>query len=181
MQSIINKNDQSSYVMFFSKSKIEKYRYLSNFSEIDTGLILLPDFPIVKLRNLVFPTVEHAFQASKLCLSDCEPEHLEMILKNKSPNDAKKFGNKTNFKKLKLVLNISEWNKQSVNIMQQILRSRYECDIKFKDLVNDIKEKNMKFLHFDRSGNKSFWGGYFQKSNGNWVGTNKLGELMNKL
>ena len=65
--------------------------------------------------------------------------------------------------------------------MQQILRSRYECDIKFKDLVNEIKGKNMKFLHFDRSGNKSFWGGSFEKSNGSWVGYNKLGELINKL
>lgn len=62
--------------------------------------------------------------------------------------------------------------------MKWIILYRFEKDVKFKSIVDNAMKNGIKLKHFDRLGRKSFWGGYYEKDSGIWVGQNKLGEIM---
>ena len=167
-----------SYIMFFSKSKNLDHRYLSNFQVIDKGIVIDENFPFRELHGERFHSIENAFQASKLCCANFDTESLD-IIQTLSPSDARKFGSKSNFKKHKKELDITTWNKMSIQVMKKLLKLRYDNDEKFRKTINFAKNNHIKLKHFERTGSKSFWGGFYK--DGEWKGTNMLGELMQEL
>lgn len=167
-----------SYIMFFSKSKNLDHRYLSNFQVIDKGIVIDENFPFHELHGKCFHSIENAFQASKLCCAKFNTESLD-IIQTLSPSDARKFGSKSNFKKHKKELDITTWNKMSIQVMKKLLKLRYDNDEKFRKTIDFAKNNHIKLKHFERTGSKSFWGGFYK--DGEWKGTNMLGELMQEL
>jgi hypothetical protein len=144
----------------------------------------LSTFVLNKICHLskVFPSVEHAFQFSKLSyldseISDAMYDKLYNHVLGLSPPEAKSFGSKTNFKKLKINLNTELWNKNSVSVMKTLLIERSKNDL----LFNEIIKKFDKIYHYERSGPKSFWGGSFKKNTKVFVGVNMYGKLLEEL
>lgn len=82
----------------------DEYRFLSNF---------YPS-PLV-FSNVVFPTVEHAYQAGK----SLDPEHRKRILADPSPGAAKRLGQEANLR--------DDWDDVKYQLMH------YLVTLKFKD------------------------------------------------
>tara|TARA_B110000027_G_scaffold39016_1_gene43120 strand:+ start:6945 stop:7403 length:459 start_codon:yes stop_codon:yes gene_type:complete len=151
---------------------------LSNFQVIDRGIVIDEKFPFHELHGKCFHSIENAFQASKLCCAKFDIESLD-IIQTLSPLEARNFGSKLNFKKHKKELDITVWNKMSVQVMKKLLKLRYDNDEKFKKTIEFAKNNQLKLKHFERTGSKSFWGGFYKDCE--WKGTNMLGELMQEL
>lgn len=119
------------------------YRFLSNFysSEIVYG-------------GVIFPTVEHAYQATKFPIGS---ETWERIWRAESPKKAKKLGQSPGMR--------SDWEDVKIGIMRDLLR------LKFQDgfLANELlKTMNDPLAEGNWWGDR-FWGVY--KGEGqNWLG-----------
>ena len=157
------------YILVHSRGASDDAKYLSSFTPC-----------VVTWRNKTYPSVENAFQAAKLSYLQNESDNLEALYKqftSVSSAEAKKLGTATSFKKHGIILDKKIWNQNSINIMKELLITRYNNDSKFASLL----EKYDKFYHFERSGNRSFWGGYFEKESGNFVGQNMYGKLLKNI
>lgn len=166
------------HILFFSKSKNLEHRYLSNFQIIDEGFIIDDTFFFKEMVGRKYHSIENAFQASKLCCAGFEMEYLDAMEKI-SPPEARRYGSKASFKKYKKELDVNEWNRISTPIMKHLLILRYNHDELFRKLIDDANRENVILCHFERTGEKSYWGGYFK--DGQWKGKNKLGKLMQQL
>lgn len=160
--------------IFYSKSKNLDLRYLSNFEECE-----------VNYEGKKYGSVEKGFQGLKYILSGYESVGKKFEVGNEydnlNGNEIKKLGGKGGFKKNGCELDIEKWNKESVGIMEGLIESRYKNDKKFRKIL----DKYDKIFHFERSGEKSFWGGNWKKGveriECNFRGKNKLGEIMIKV
>ena len=156
-------------IIFYSKSANHKARYLSNFQNLSPLLKIPDDFFIPSLRGISFISVENAFQA---CKTSAGYYDLEKIIEftNCTPQEAKILGSKKNLK-----INTFIWNQISYRCMYELIKLRIKSDGKFYEII----KSEGPFYHFDRSGSKSYWGGYFE--DGVWLGRNNLGEIFNTL
>jgi predicted NAD-dependent protein-ADP-ribosyltransferase YbiA (DUF1768 family) len=199
------RSESEDAVVFFSRSADKGLKSLSNFCEIE-GLLTIPeDFELELLRGIKFPSVENAFQAAKyagyaapssafvkrtqrpLYLSNPENDRARKmipinVLGKLNPREAKTFGGKKGMLKNDFQLTDPlDWENDSKRIMNALIRLRYQQDAAFKASILHFARKGKKFYHYERSGAKSFWGGYFPKAGGPWVGNNELGKIMNQL
>lgn len=138
--------------MYQISSFMDKYHFLSNFH-------ITP----ILYEGVTYPSVEHAFQAAKT-LNKAERMS---ILKAFSPGVTKRIGKTVSLR--------DDWESVKVNIMRDLL------EIKFSD--PDLREKllstkDARLIEGNTWGDK-YWGCIFYK--GNWVGSNKLGELLMNL
>ena len=113
----------------------------------------------IDLHGIKFPTVEHAFQASKTL---CENERI-MISQLSTPGQAKRAG-----RKLKLR---SDWEEIKINIMYELLQQKFAQPL-FRDLL--LNTDDIEIIE-DNNWNDYFWG----KCNGR--GENNLGKLLMKV
>ena len=152
-------------LLFHSRAKDPRGKVLSNF------------YPCNFIYNeRVFHSVEEAFQCMKFEYSS-RPDLYDQVFTD--PKAAKSAGSKTGMKKLKCVLNVEKWNNNSVQIMKDIIAARYSYDQEFKNIVDQCKNENIELYHFERTGEKSFWGGCFK--DGKFVGNNMLGKIIHSL
>lgn len=150
---------------FHSKSRENWKKWLSNFAVYDP--------------SGSYPSVEAQFQAMKFCYSN-HPEHRLLIdWKSHTPQDSKRFGSKTYFKKHNIILDVEKWNKDRDDIMAELLRIRLKKDKQFKDILKKCKKENIKLYHY--SLRDRYWGAYQRKSDGVIIGENKLGKILNLL
>lgn len=149
-------------LLFHSRAKDPRGKVLSNFHPCN-----------FKYNERVFHSVEEAFQCMKFKYSS-QPDLYNQVFTD--PKAAKSAGSKTGMKKLKCVLNVVEWNSNSFQIMKDIIAARYNCDQEFKNIVNQCRKENIELYHFERTGEKSFWGGCFK--DGEFVGKNCLGKII---
>lgn len=135
----------------------------------------------IKIQGLVYPSGEHYFHAMKVKRASNKPdEFLRFTIHGdiKSPSDAKKAGGKGGFKKMGLMLDFDKWNKVRDDTQREIIEARYRQHPVYKEVMDEAKKKGAVFRHFERSGEKSYWGGHVSKETGEWVGGNRLGILM---
>lgn len=164
-----------SYIKFFSKSKDERVRVLSNFAELD-----------VVLGNKHYKSGEHAFQSEKyLCAAGiCEEEDRKEKLKNHvkkieactSAVLAKQLGSKSKGMKM-TETECKEWNNSSIHIQFKICESklkRHEC---VREILKENMDENVLFLHQENRGKAPYWGGRLDKTTGKLIGKNMLGEI----
>jgi predicted NAD-dependent protein-ADP-ribosyltransferase YbiA (DUF1768 family) len=178
---------------FYSKSSNKNDKYLSNFQILKKDLTF---------RGCTFPSIEHAFNAAKFWYIKGKPYNIDKIPdavqhlrsdnngngKLISALDAKRYGSRTSFKKLKLELDENAWNKARFGIMKELVYARTLVDEVYRnDLINTAKN-NGRFFHFERSSAKSVWGGSFVKNTTeqnrcieNWRGSNYLGIIMDQV
>lgn len=176
-----------SYIKFFSKSKDERVRVLSNFAELD-----------VVLGDKHYKSGEHAFQSEKyicaagLARGDEERKeklknHVKKIEACPLAELAKQLGSKSKGMKM-TEAECKEWNKSSIYIQFKICESklkRHEC---VRELLRDHHTYGMVdgaepvlFLHQENRGKAPYWGGRIDKKTGELIGKNMLGEIWSRL
>lgn len=167
-------------LVFFSKSKNPDARYLSNFTDTDGLKIENVCFPTSNsvLENKVFPSIEHAFQGYKLAISNAPESIINSLIDSTDGKEVKRMGSKKFFKENGLVLDISSWTSKSMNLMRYLVRQRLHIDLKYREIIKNAIDNDIKLYHFERSGRKSLWGGFFEKQTGVWVGGNRLGKML---
>lgn len=129
-----------------------KYFFLSNF------------YPcMVEFEGLLYPSVEHAFQAAKTF--DIEKRKGFQVCP--TPADAKSFGKCVDLR--------HDWESVKIDIMLQLVRDKFtrnKSDINLKQLLIDTADA------FIEEGNKhgdKFWGTV------SGVGRNELGKILMKV
>lgn len=156
------------YVYFHSRSKGADEKYLSNFS----------DAVPIPYKGVVFPSIENAFQAAKYLYSSRTDRFATIA--NMTPVQARTAGSKSGMKKVGAVLDVSKWNEMNTGIMRALIRIRITHDHRFRRLLKDARDHNIKLLHYE-GGAEPYWGGYFKgskKSLDAFYGRNMLGEIM---
>jgi ribA/ribD-fused uncharacterized protein len=152
------------------RSSIE--RYLSNFW-----------LSSVVYKDVEFKSVEHAFQAAKYLYSN-RPELFAAIANEefKDPKKAKTLGGKGAFKERRATLDIDAWNRASVAVMTDLIRSRYQRDALFAKILRLARRQKVALLHYEspfgKRGAEPFWGGYFKTEDNTFYGNNMLGRIM---
>lgn len=124
----------------------DKYRFLSNFYPCN-----------VKWHDIVFPSVEHAFQAAKCA----NPEDYVRFL-HVTAGQAKRIGRSVALR--------SDWESVKLNIMKNLLRSKFsQPELKAKLLATGTEE----LLEGNHWGD-TFWG----VDETTLTGENHLGKLL---
>jgi hypothetical protein len=126
-----------------------EYRFLSNFY-----------FSPLKLGGIIYPTVEHAFQAGK---TKDKNERMEISLLN-TPGEAKRAGRKVKLRE--------DWEQIKLEVMEFLVRLKFEnyLDLKDKLLATGDAE-----LIEGNWWNDRFWGVCKGK------GENNLGKILMKI
>jgi predicted NAD-dependent protein-ADP-ribosyltransferase YbiA (DUF1768 family) len=157
------------YLYFYSGAKNATERYLSTFQPAS-----------VIYNGVMFPSIEHGFQAAKFLYSS-RPDLFESFTA-KTSLDAKRAGGKGAFKKVGAVLDSTAWNAHSQNVMKALVRSRVQRDSMFRRIIRLARKENVALLHYEKAfgkrGAEPFWGGYFQKESNAFYGKNTLGKIM---
>ena len=123
-------------------------------------------------------SAEHAFQFQKAANADGKVEDIEalctLIEAAETPQEAKSLGSKSSFKKHHLSLNVAVWNAKRDEIMEAIIRSKFENCPKLRAKVDFALKSGYQLFHFSRS--DRYWGCHVDKETGILVrGENKLG------
>lgn len=127
-----------------------EFRWLSNFWPCK-----------VNLRDLEFPTLEHAFQAAKTS----NIEERIVIQKLEKPGQAKRAGKKVTIR--------PEWPELKLKVMENLLRQKFsDRNPELKQLL--INTGNIELIE-GNNWNDVFWGIC------NGVGENNLGKLLMKI
>jgi ribA/ribD-fused uncharacterized protein len=118
------------------------YEFLSNFHP-----------STVRFEGVLYPTVEHAYQASKTL----DPKLRELIRKNKDPSVAKKLGQG--------IIVRENWQEDKIEIMRALIREKFENPfLRPKLLATEDAE-----LILNNKWNDRFWG-VCRGSGENWLG-----------
>ena len=157
-------------MLFWSRAADPDARYLSNFQSCP--FTLDADFPVVCLRGLTFPSVEHAFQAAKVGFSSGDPSSkLEELRSPISAVLAKRAGTRAAWARAGLILDTETWQEACEDVMERLVQARARVDPRFVDIARGADT----LYHYDRFG--LFWGGRWSKDNV-WIGQNRLGEII---
>jgi len=126
-----------------------EHRFLSNFSPCN-----------VEFEGMVFPTVEHAYQAAKTL----DLSLRQQIAALPTPGKAKRFGRQLELR--------PDWDRLRVSIMLQLLISKFTHE-PWRGLL--IATRDEELIEGNTWGDR-FWGA--ELVNGVWVGENKLGRSL---
>jgi ribA/ribD-fused uncharacterized protein len=124
-----------------------EYNWLSNFYKCD-----------VFYYELLFPSVEHAYQYAKHNNPVSEDYNHVLTL---TPAQTKQWGKAIPLKK--------DWNKIKLQIMSQLVLNKFENNIELKNKLIKIKDYYIEETNYWRD---TFWGVYNSK------GRNNLGKIL---
>ena len=168
-------------LLFYSKSKAPIAKYISNSQLLSKGLEIPPTYPVRGMVGWAFPTIEHAFQATKIYLSGGEDLARTLSSPSGDGMDAlavKRAGGRAAFKATNITLDFGQWNSISPSVMRSLVHARSAVDPEYARILAATVRLGISLRHFERSGEKSIWGGHFRKGDGMWVGQNRLGSIM---
>jgi hypothetical protein len=136
------------------ESKDENLKIIDRFTK-ETGYDFLSNFytSTVRFEGVLYPTVEHAYQASKTT----DLRLREIIKRAANPLEAKKLG-----KCLKLR---EDWESVRIEIMRKLIREKFENPFLGHLLLKTDDAK----LIMNNKFNDRFWGVY-KGSGENWLG-----------
>ena len=123
-------------------SRKTEHEYLSNFYASS-----------VMYEGMLYPTVEHAYQASK----SLDPTTRHLIKKAKDPNIAKRLGQS--------IVVRTDWYDVRIDIMRQLIHEKFKNPF----LRHKLKELAGKKLINENRWNDRFWG-IVNGSGENWLG-----------
>jgi hypothetical protein len=135
-----------------------------------------------------FASIEHFYQGMKCCYVNHEAKGRQLAAKFVLAGDygrdakmAKSKGGKGAMKAVGLSLDLNLWNRVQDDVMRVAIRARAAVDASYAAALKRSAQGGWLWLHFDRAGVKSYWGGHISKESGVWVGRNRLGELMSEV
>ena len=154
-------------------------KHLSNFRTLTPQTL--------SFMGMEFASIEHAFQGAKY-LHTTRPELLSTFSINGvhgqlSGAKIKSAGGRAAMKSHGVELDLSAWDQHSLEYMKLLIRARTKVDRLYRDLIAGFAKHKTRIYHFERSGPKSYWGGFFPKdaTRGDpnaWQGKNMLGKLL---
>jgi ribA/ribD-fused uncharacterized protein len=158
--------------VFFSKSKDDDLRYLSNFAVID---------PPLKIGDRQYSCVECFFQEEKYANGVATSAGAKApnftASSALSPKEAKSLGSRAGMAKQSFALDVKKWTGERYSVMRRAIAARFEQDERFRDISVRLVRDGQYLLHFERGPNP-YWGGRVAKSSGKIVGENHLGKLI---
>lgn len=183
-------DNDTEVTQFYSKSKLEVYRALSNFSSYSSKVIVrngeivigglifnINGLANVENQELRFHTVEAAFQGMKYFFSngpiDKIMSQILQLCSIEDPSDAKKRGSIKAFLACDLVLNIEQWAEMNLQFMTALITQKVTTHPEVRNILMSTGTSYL--LHFTRGDN--YWGGRIAKKNGERIGTNHLGQI----
>lgn len=126
-----------------------KYRFLSNF------------YPcLVEFEGMIFPSVEHAFQAAKVL--DLQERRKFRVYP--TPADAKAFGRHVKLR--------PDWEQVKVKIMTDIVRDKFTRNKCRDDIRSLLLETGTSYIEEGNNHKDTFWGTV------NGEGRNELGKIL---
>lgn len=125
-----------------------EYRFLSNFWPAE-----------IIVEGKVYPTVEHAYQASKTL----DPEEKEDIRECDTPGKAKRLGKKVKVR--------DDWDEAKLGIMEELVRKKFQIPELKQKLINTRDT----YLEESNKWGDIFWGVC------NGKGSNHLGKILMKV
>jgi ribA/ribD-fused uncharacterized protein len=128
-----------------------EYAFLSNFYPSE-----------VSLDGIVYPTVEHAYQAAKTL----NPTEREMILKLETPGRAKRAGMKVFLRE--------DWEDIKISVMTKLVRQKFTNHGILRDKL--LKTNGLVLLEGNNWGDE-FWGVNLR----DYDGHNHLGNILMKV
>lgn len=148
-------------LVFHSRAKTNDAKYLSTMQ-------ITPN-PLNYKGNL-FVSMEHAYHSEKFnskYSSTITPGHLSELQKHlqvtgniSDPKEAKRFGGKGNFRKLKVTLDTNKFNPNRYKIMMDIALARVSADPRFEHILQSSSKNGVHLKHYERGrADKVFWGG----------------------
>jgi ribA/ribD-fused uncharacterized protein len=150
-------------LFFFSKEPENKE--LSNFYETN-----------FKIDGVEYKSAEHAFEAIK-AKTFGDDETFEKILKAKSAQSAKSFGNKVKeFKE-------ETWAEKQDEVMKSVVRAKFTQNLELRKKLLDTEDK----LLANADSRDKYWGigtsanTSIAKDPKKWKGENKLGKMLEEL
>lgn len=126
-----------------------EYRFLSNSWPVD-----------VEYEGVVYPTVEHAFQAAKTADATQRRRIAAML----TPEQAQEAG--------KLLAAREDWDKINFEIMEQLVRQKFT---RYRDLAELLLDTGDASLEYNNNANDTEWGLF------DGVGKNRLGIILMKV
>lgn len=135
----------------------DKYKYLSNF------------YPaMVKSEGITFPTVEHAYQASK----SNDPADWLRISRVKATDAGyiKRYGRKIKLRK--------DWNMIKLSIMRRFLKQKFE---NYDNLKNQLLSTGDAILVEGNYWHDNYWGDCRCEKCSEIKGQNQLGKMLMKI
>ena len=75
-------------------------------------------------------------------------------------------------------LDVRRWNHTRDKATARALKARAKSDPIFGKILRETHKRRLYLLHFERGGEKSYWGGSIRKDTGQLVGNNRLGKLL---
>lgn len=161
-------------------------KYLSNMQPLPTPLTY---------KGRLYPSVEHGFQAAKYryVLEDKPKKVLKMFQASGPYGDlppikVKAKGGRKAMLTHRVTLNTTDWDEKKDSVMAHLLKERAEVDSRFKAMLIDLARRNVRILHHDRGGARSYWGGSFpasvkekDRTPSDFRGVNKFGILLEEL
>jgi N-glycosidase YbiA len=124
----------------------KEYAFLSNFYPSE-----------VEFDGVIYPTVEHAFQAAKTL----NPTEREMVLLAKTPGQAKRVG--------RTVTLIDDWDDIKFSVMYDLVRQKFNNIVELK---NKLIATGTEILVEGNTWGDTYWGIC------RGIGENKLGEIL---
>jgi hypothetical protein len=183
--------------LFFSKSKDTALRRLSNFHLLDPKQSLVITKAALEETKIPiyeghFASIEHFYQGLKFhYLTGSESTKArgrdmarKFLIDGEYGRDArmaKSKGGKGAMKTNGFYLDSVAWNGIQNKVMIMAIRARALIDTVYAAALKQSAQQQWLWLHFDRAGIRSYWGGHVSKETGQWVGRNRLGELMQKV
>lgn len=112
-----------------------QYSFLSNF------------YPcLVEFEGVLYPSVEHAFQAAKTLDTDKRKDFRVYP----TPADAKYFGKKIDLR--------SDWESVKISIMRQLIYDKFERNVSDIDLKQHLIDTKDTYLEEGNNHGDRFWG-----------------------
>jgi ribA/ribD-fused uncharacterized protein len=175
----LNKQERKEdYAQFYSGSKDKNMQLLSNLAPLN-----------VVYKGIEYPSVEHAYQLMKYEYSEPRDKALAVMeklyeeSKSLSGKEAVVLGKRKRMEKEGLKLNIQEWNRVSIGIMEELIQDKITRHPEIANIVQQVKSSGKKILHYSLRDME--WGGFFTKDKvtgeEGLKGNNELGKIYMKL
>jgi ribA/ribD-fused uncharacterized protein len=131
----------------------EEYAFLSNFYAHP-----------VEYEGMIYPTVEHAFQAAKTL----DPVEREKVRSAETPTSAKRLGKRVTLRR--------GWDTLRFTVMEEVIRLKFaDPDLRAKLVATGARE-----LIEGNTWRDTTWG-MIRTKDGGWKGRNELGKILMKV
>lgn len=179
---------QSGELQFWSKSRLNVGKYLSNFQASR-----------IPFDGYVFPSIEHAYQAQKMKyarkIASKKTAYKPLTVADFAEGgsigklsgvEAKKAIGKVALAKRGIEID-AKFHPTRLGLMKKLVKIRFDNDKLYHDIITTAVKRGVKLVHYDKTrgppGKRStpFWGAFRPQGTKELFGEDQLGKMMTRL